>query len=176
MNALVIYDSLFGNTEKIAHAIANGVAAALGDSASVECVRFGEAKAEQLGWWDLLVVGGPTHGSNPSPTMREFLDKIPANALTGLKVAAFDTRTDMDKMTGMLRFFGKFLDRLGYAAPKIASSLASKGGQVVGNAEGFIVLDKEGPLLDGELERAAAWGHALAVDIVSGFVAGHSHA
>ena len=176
MNALIIYDSLFGNTEKIAHAIADGLAVALRDSGSVEHVRIGEAKAEQLERWDLLVVGGPTHGSHASPSMRDFLDKIPVNALTGLKVAAFDTRTDMDKMTGMLRLFGKFLDRLGYAAPKIASSLAAKGGHVVGNAEGFIVLDKEGPLLDGELERAAAWGHALAVEALSGFVAAHSNA
>jgi flavodoxin len=171
MNALIICDSLYGNTEKIAHAIADGVAAAVGDSGSVECVRVGEAGPDQLGQWDLLVVGGPTHGSNPSPPMRDFLDRIPNNALIGVKVAAFDTRTDMEKLTGMLRLFGKFLDRLGYAAPKIASGLESKGGRTIGQAEGFIVLDKEGPLLDGELERATEWGRGLTVNAVSGFVA-----
>jgi flavodoxin I len=46
---------------------------------------------------------------------------------------------------------------IGYAAPKIAKSLIAKGGRQVAPPEGFIVLDKEGPLRDGELERAAAW-------------------
>lgn len=163
MNALVIYDSLYGNTEKIAHAIADGVAAALGSAGRVERVRVGEARPEQLSQWDLLLVGGPTHGSNPSPPMHDLLSRIPKNALIGVKVAAFDTRTDMDTLTGALRLFGKFLDRLGYAAPKIASSLEKAGGQVIQPPEGFIVLDKEGPLLDGELARAADWGRRLMV-------------
>ena len=49
--------------------------------------------------------------------------------MTGVKVAAFDTRTDMDTLTGAMRWFGKFLDRLGYAAPKISSSLEAKAGR-----------------------------------------------
>lgn len=57
MNALVIYASLYGNTEKIAHAIADGVAVALGSAGSVERVRVGEARPEQLSQLDLLLVG-----------------------------------------------------------------------------------------------------------------------
>ncbi|MEZ4769926.1 MAG: hypothetical protein R2844_16020 [Caldilineales bacterium] len=71
-----------------------------------------------LATMDLLLVGGPTHGSHPSPPMREFLDRIPDGRLTGVQVAAFDTRTDMETLSGALRLIGKFLDRLGYAAPK----------------------------------------------------------
>ena len=78
-------------------------------------------------------------------------------------VAAFDTRTDMDTLNGAMRLFGKFLNRLGYAAPKISSSLETKGGQVILSPEGFIVGDKEGPLREGELERAVTWGQQIAV-------------
>ena len=162
MNALVIYNSLYGNTEKIAQAIADGVAAALGSAGSVERVRVGEARLEQLSQWDLLLVGGPTHGSNPSPPMHDFLSRIPKNALSGVKVAAFDTRTDMDTLNGAMRWFGKFLDRLGYAALKISASLETKGGQVVQPPEGFIVKGTEGPLEEGELERAEVWGRQIA--------------
>jgi hypothetical protein len=95
--------------------------------------------------------------------MREFLDRVPVKALAGIKVAAFDTRTDMDTLNGAMRLFGKFLDLLGYAAPKISSSLAARGGQVVRPPEGFIVEDKEGPLREGELERAVAWGRQIVV-------------
>ena len=77
------------------------------------------------------------------------------------KVAAFDTRTDMDTLNGAMRWFGKFLNRLGYAAPKISSSLEAKGGQMVMPPEGFIVKGTEGPLEDGELERAKAWGRQI---------------
>jgi flavodoxin len=161
MNTLLIYDSRYGNTEKIAAAIGDGLAESLGASGSLQVVPVGEAYADQLAGGDLLIVGAPTHGSNPSPPMHDFLQRIPEGALAGVKVAAFDTRTDMDTLTGALRLFGKFLDRLGYAAPKIEFSLEKKGGQVVTPAEGFIVLDKEGPLLDGELERAKAWGRQI---------------
>lgn len=162
MKALVIYDSLYGNTERIARAIGDGLAEGLAASGSVRIVPVGEAHIDQLAGWDLLIVGGPTHGSHPSPPMRKFLDQIPKKALTGVPVAAFDTRTDMETLTGALRLFGKFLDRLGYAAPKISSDLATKGGQVILPPEGFIVEDKEGPLRAGELERATGWGRQIA--------------
>jgi flavodoxin len=162
MKALVIYDSLHGNTEKIAHAIGDGLAEGLGASGSVRVLPVGEARADQLAGWDLVIVGAPTHGSHPSPAMREFLDRVPDKALPGVKVAAFDTRTDMDTLTGAMRWFGKFLNRLGYAAPKISASLAAKGGQVVMSPEGFIVKGTEGPLEEGELERATGWGRQIA--------------
>jgi flavodoxin len=162
MKAVIIYDSLYGNTEKVAFAIGDGLGGGLGALGSVRVLPVGEGLADQLSGWDLLVVGGPTHGSHPSPPMREFLDRIPNGALTGAQVAAFDTRTDMETLTGALRLFGKFLNRLGYAAPKISSDLATKGGQVILPPEGFIVEDKEGPLRAGELERAVSWGRQIA--------------
>ena len=162
MKALLIYDSCYGNTEKIAHAIGDGLAEGLGASGSVQVLPVGEAHFDQLAGWDLVIVGAPTHGSHPSPPMREFLDRVPDKALLGVKVAAFDTRTDMDTLNGAMRWFSKFLDRLGYAAPKISASLEAKGGQVVRPPEGFIVKGTEGPLEEGELERATSWGRQIA--------------
>jgi flavodoxin len=162
MKTLVIYDSLYGNTEKVAFAIGDGLGGGLGASGSVQVLPVGQAHVDQLAGWDLLIVGGPTHGSHPSPPMREFLDHIPEGALSGVQAAAFDTRTDMDTLNGAMRWFGKFLDRLGYAAPKISASLQAKGGQVVRQPEGFIVKGTEGPLEEGELERATGWGRQIA--------------
>ncbi|MBK8050889.1 MAG: flavodoxin family protein [Anaerolineales bacterium] len=164
MKALLIYDSRYGNTEKIAHAIGEGLAEGLGATGSVRVLPVGEAQTSQLAGWDLLIVGAPTHGSHPSPPMREFLDRVPGSALAGVKVAAFDTRTDMATLNGAMRWFGKFLDRLGYAAPKISSCLETRGGQVVMPPAGFIVKGTEGPLEEGELARATAWGRQLAAN------------
>jgi flavodoxin I len=161
MKALVIYDSLHGNTEKIAHAICDGLAGAAGVSAGVEVVKASEVRPDQLTGIQLLLFGAPTHGSQPSPAMHELLNRIPDGALAGVKVAAFDTRTDMDKQRGALRWLGKIFDRLGYAAPKISTRLEKKGAQVIKPPEGFIVLGTEGPLEEGELERAGDWARQV---------------
>ena len=74
MKALVIYDSLYGNTRLIAQAISEAI------PGEVELVHVGDVKLSELGDYDLLVVGGPTQGAQPSPPVKELLDKIPANA------------------------------------------------------------------------------------------------
>jgi flavodoxin len=166
MKGLVIYDSLYGNTQRIAQAVAEGLSGAIDGRNGVPVVAVsGVDHPDQLAGLDLLVVGGPTHGSNPSPPMHEFLTCIPDGTLAGVRVAAFDTRADMDTLTGALRLFGKFLDRLGYAAPKISTRLKTKGGLVVKPPEGFIVLGTEGPLREGELERAMGWATQIVEDL-----------
>jgi len=152
MRALVVYDSFFGNTEQIARAIGN----ALASQAEVEVLRVGDVQAGQLGGVGLLIVGSPTRGFRPSPATVRFLKSIPAGGLQGVRVAAFDTRISMDepKIPGFLRLMVRFF---GYAAQPIADRLVKKGGQLAIPPEGFIVMESEGPLKEGELERAAAW-------------------
>jgi hypothetical protein len=88
------------------------------------------------------------------------LESIPSAALQGKKVAGFDTRLLMTGVKGLL--FRKIIDKGGYAAPIIASALESKAGTLALPAEGFFVKGEEGPLVDGELERASDWGKKLA--------------
>ena len=144
MKTLVVYDSLYGNTKTIAQAIGDAI------PDEVEVLHVGEANASGLDAYDLLVVGAPTHAAKPSPDMQGFLDQIQARALEGVKVAAFDTR-----MTS------KLITIFGTAAPKIAKALKEKGGTLVGEPIGIYVKGGEGPLKDGEVERAAAWAKGL---------------
>jgi flavodoxin len=154
MKTLVVYDSLYGNTERIAQAIAGSIVPTDG----VELLRVGEANPAALAAADLLIVGAPTHGGRPSPTMQTFLSKIPANALNRVGVTAFDTRVSAaGKGIGLRILIGI----LGYAARRIAASLQRKGGKLAAPPEGFIVEGKEGPLKSGELERAAAWAKGV---------------
>jgi flavodoxin I len=151
MKALVIYDSIFGNTEKIAQAIAP----ALGGADDVGMVKIGEAKLEQLAGLKLLVVGSPTRGFRPTPALTAFLVSIPPNSLAGMKTAAFDTSLSVgDIKSPILRWLAKWA---GYAAKPINEQLIKKGGSQAATPEGFAVAGTEGPLKDGELERAAAW-------------------
>ena len=154
MNALVIYDSFFGNTEKIARAVAE----ALGPETRL--ARPAEITPDQLRGLDLIVVGSPTRGFRPSQATQAFLKTLAPGSLSGVKAAAFDTRIPMTgKVPGFLRFMVKIF---GYAADPIGKRLAAAGGSLVRTPEGFLVNDTEGPLADGELERAAAWGRSLA--------------
>ena len=138
MKTLVVYDSVHGNTEKIARAIGSAI------EGEVQVLRAGDVDISALKTYDLVIVGAPTYGGRPTPAMLEFLAKVPAAAWQGKKVASFDTRIP-----------AKWVKIFGYAAGKIAGRLKKMGATVLGS-EGFFVKGTEGPLVEGELERAAA--------------------
>ncbi len=150
MKALVVYDSLFGNTERIARAIAD----ALGETGDVALVRAGEANPSHLAGVDLLVFGSPTQGGRVRPPVDAFLKGIPAGVLEHVGVASFDTRME-----------GWFARLFGYPAPRIAEALKAQGGRPFGEPAGFVVTGREGPLKEGELERAAAWAKQVAATL-----------
>lgn len=154
MKCLVVYDSKFGNTETLAKAMAEALAAR--DEA--RALRVTEARPEDLEGVDLLVVGAPTQAFRPSPAAKSYLSGL--GDLKGMAVAAFDTRIALaDIENGLLRTIVRWA---GYAAPHIARALEGQGGVAVVPAEGFLVADQEGPLRDGEIDRGIAWVQAAA--------------
>ena len=148
MKTLIVYDSVHGNTEKIARAIGDAV------TGEVKVLRAGEASSSELETFDLLIVGSPTHGGRPTQAIQDFLDEAPAPALKGTNVAAFDTRLST-KLVGIF----------GYAAKRIADSLKKKGVELIVPPEGFFVKGREGPLKEGEVERAAGWAKEVVKSI-----------
>jgi flavodoxin len=148
VKTLVVYDSVYGNTEKIARAIGDAV------GGEVRVLRASETKTTDLDALDFLIVGSPTQAFRALNSVQSFIGRIPGGALKGVKAAAFDTRMPADDVGKGLRFMMKIG---GYAAPRIADSLKKKGGDLVAAPEGFFVKEKEGPVREGELERAAAW-------------------
>jgi len=144
MKAIVVYDSVHGNTEKIAKAIGAAV------SGETEVVRPSEADPKRFPGADLLIIGSPTYGGRPTEAMRALLGKISGADVKGVKVATFDTRLG-----------SRFVKIFGFAAEKIGTDLSGKGASIVGAPEGFIVKGREGPLADGELDRAATWARSL---------------
>ena len=153
IKALIVYDSAYGNTEKIAISI--GIAI----SGDVKMLRADEALSSNLKELDFLIVGSPTQGFRATKPIQAFINSIPQHGLKGIDVAAFDTRIPAsDRGTG-LRLIMKMG---GYAAPRIANALEKKGGNLTVPPEGFFVEDTEGPLKEGELERAASWAKEIA--------------
>jgi flavodoxin len=148
---LVVYDSVFGNTEKIARAVA--------ESAGAEAVKVDAAEPEALQGVTLLIVGSPTRAFRPTPAISRFVKGLPRKALQGVSVAAFDTRMIVEEIN--ITFLTFMVSIFGYAAKPIADAMAKKGGMPVLEPEGFFVKDSEGPLKDGELKRAKDWGQKV---------------
>jgi flavodoxin I len=146
MKALIVYDSLYGNTEQIAKTVGAAI------DGEVKLVKVGQADAAEVAAYNLVIIGSPTQGGKHTRQMQEFLGKIPDGALKNKNVAAFDTRLT----TKLVKLFG-------YAANRIADDLKAKGANLVAPAEPFFVSKGKGLcLVEGEPERAAAWAKTIA--------------
>ena len=156
MKALIVYDSVFGNTEQVAQAIGE----ALGLPEQVETLRVNQAAPTRLAGATLLIVGSPTRGFRPTEAVMKFLDAIPQYGLIGTRVAAFDTRISARDIDN--RLLNLLVRLFGYAAQPIANKLVKKGGTLVTPPEGFYVKGSEGPLKDGERDRALEWARTIA--------------
>ncbi len=146
MNTLVIYDSQYGNTGRIAQTIAG----TLRPFGQARAVRVDPAHPVEFQEVDLLVVGSPTQGFRPTPAMQSFLGNVSSQRLRSLAVACFDTR-----------FRGTLWKSS--AAPRMARQLRALGVEPLLPPESFFVkaMKKEGPLLPGEIERATTWARTL---------------
>ena len=172
MKALIVFESMFGNTVAIAHAIGEGISPEM----SVEVVEVSDAPAVIGDDIDLLAVGGPTHAfgmSRPSSRksaanqssrglvstgegIREWLATL-SKEHADVAAVAFDTRS---ASPGWIRFMGT-------AGSGINKRLRKLGFRMVASPEHFLVVGTEGPLLDGEQERARHWGANVAAAVTA---------
>lgn len=141
MKALVLFDSYFGNTQKIAETLAAG----LGEE--TRAISADEFKESDLARLDLLIVGSPIIGWKPSEKIAKILAAWGEGRLQGLKAAAFDTRVKL------------FIH--GDAGKGISRILKNAGAELIAGPQAFFVRAKEGPLFEGEIEKAAAWAMTI---------------
>ncbi len=145
MNTLVVFDSLYGNTEQIAKSIADKMKG-YGD---VQIVRVEPTHPIDLEGVDILIAASPTQGFRPMPAIRDFLAHLSPETLSHVSVACCDTRIEMPWPMN------------GTAANVMARQLRRKGFVPIVPPESFIVQGTQGPLADGEVERAAMWAETL---------------
>lgn len=145
MNALVVFDSHYGNTEQIARAIAFGIS----DQEEVKVKAAPDVEDADLLSLELLVVGSPTIAWRVASPIKDWFDKTLEAKFHRVPAAAFDTG---------------FKSRLsGSAAKGIDRRLRRKGCHVIAAPNRFFVTGLSGPLMEGELERATRWGKAIRI-------------
>ncbi|MCK5289407.1 MAG: flavodoxin family protein [Candidatus Aenigmarchaeota archaeon] len=146
MNTLIVYDSKFGNTEKIAEAIAE----TLNSYGQAKTVLADKADPQELSDTDLLIIGSPTQAWRPTKPIQSFIKNIPEETLNGMHVAGFDTRFQKTRLL------------TGSAARVIAKRLEKKVANIIIPPESFFVSGMEGPLIEGEEKRASKWAKTIA--------------
>jgi flavodoxin len=146
MNALVVYFSKFGNTQKVAETIAEVLEA----ETSLRIISSDKLSATELEDVDLLIMGTPTHRMNLPEAVQPIFEKLPRRVLRKIPTAAFDTSYKMSA------FLARFT-----AAKKLARKLRKLGGMQIVPPETFLVMGREGPLYEGELYRAREWGRSI---------------
>ena len=165
MRALVIYESIWGNTEQLAREVAAGI----GDQTEVVAAESAQAAIDAD--IDLLVVAGPTHAFSmttettrnsarqqgaeriPARGIREWIETLSSPA-RAVPVATLDTRVVSPRLPGS-------------AAKKAMKRLVGLGFRPVAKPETFGVHGYAGPVADGELERARQWGAKLAGNVAA---------
>ena len=145
MKALVLFDSVYGNTKKIAETVAKEL------GKDVKTVSISDFKSKDLTGINMLVVGSPILGWKPSEKTGKFLAGLSAGQLKGIQAAAFDTRVRI--------FFH------GDAAGKIAKGLEQAGAKIVAEPYGFIVEGREGPLAANAVAKAKEWAGSIKAKI-----------
>jgi flavodoxin I len=146
VRALVIYDSAYGNTQRLAEA----VAAVLEEFGCVRLLRAAETTASDVEGVELLIVGSPTQRRTITPGLRAFLQRVPAPAFGGLPTAVFDTRYALPRVLS------------GSAAHVLAKRLRARGALLLAPPECFLVTALPGPLQAGAIRHAQEWARTVA--------------
>jgi Flavodoxin len=168
MRALVVYESMYGNTRVVAGEIADGLRIGY----EVRMVPVAEATAELVARADLLVVGGPTHmhGLSSASSRRMAAEGVakegselrldPDAGGPGLR----DWLKDLGCRDGLAAAFGTRINGVsaftGRASRPIAKLLKRHGYRLVAAPESFLVTSQS-TLLDGEAARARRWGTTI---------------
>jgi flavodoxin len=147
-HAAVVYDSRFGNNEKLAQALKTGM---VNTGLSVDAMKIGEFDPRTLPRYDLIIVGGPTHVARMSNPVKSFFSELQTIDLRGKKGFCYGTR--MESRMNVLDING--------SAKKIEGKLKRKGVHMLEPAVNVIVEGREGPLVPGSEKRFIDLGAEL---------------
>jgi menaquinone-dependent protoporphyrinogen IX oxidase len=147
MKILIVYDTLHGNTKKVAELIGEGLKTIEGNTVSVENVK--EIDVEKDETFDAILIGSPNHAASHTKTVNQFIESLPNASLKGNSFAVFDTYMgkDFEKATG------KMEEQITQVMPnmkKLSSGLSIKVGGM------------KGPIVDEDLPKCKEFGIKLA--------------
>ena len=145
--AIIVYESVYGNTKKVAESIAQGIREKEG--VICEVVKTSEVHTDDLADYDIILFGCPNHNQEPSRNMSKFIERVGIVNLEGKVGVAFDTYTGGNKgiaLTKLEAFIRKHLHGLELKVEGLSIEVA----------------DRKGPLVEGATSDAQEYGRKIA--------------
>jgi flavodoxin len=148
--AIIVYESVYGNTKKIAEAISKGI----NNIGGIECLvkKTGEIHTDDLCDYDAIILGCPNHNQEPARNLVKFIDRASIVHLEGKIGAAFDTYTGGNKGIAVTKLEAKIREKL--PGIKLVGNLSAK------------VTGRKGPLVEDEETKAVDFGTQIAKDLM----------
>lgn len=147
MKVLIVYDTLHGNTKKVAEQISEGINTKEGNEVSINNVK--EVDVTNDVSYDLILIGSPNHGSSSTKAIQEFIKSLADSSLKGSSFAVFDTY-----MGGEInKAVKKLEEQISKSQPDLKKASSGLSIKVDG---------MEGPIADGELPKCKEFGIKLA--------------
>jgi flavodoxin len=146
MKVLIVYESKYGNTKKVAELISEGIKSGGEHEISIENVNDIDLSKDEI--YDLILIGSPNHMGGPTKTIKKFIDKLPKSPLKGKSFAVFDTYMKKDEGKAV----SKMEKRINKKLPdlkKLSSGLSIKVGGM------------KGPIVEEDIPKCKEFGDKL---------------
>ncbi|MEM2320173.1 MAG: flavodoxin domain-containing protein [Candidatus Bathyarchaeia archaeon] len=153
MKIVIIYESKYGNTERVAEMIAEGLKETVGTEVSLQKLK--EADLDKITDYDVILLGSPNHMGGPARSVKGFIDMLGKLRLEGKKFAVFDT------------YMGKDFEK---AVKKMEKRISEKSPGLKKAASGLSIKVQgiKGPIVEGELQKCREFGRKIAAQLKSG--------
>lgn len=152
MKTIIVYESRYGNTKRVAEAIADEMRRTVGAEVTVASIK--EVRKADFAPYDLILIGGPTHFGGPTRHITHFIESLPQHNVTGKATAMFDTYLGED--------FEKSVKRM---EEQIRTTVP--GLKLLAPGLSIRVADMKGPIVDGELAKCKDFVNRLALPLAA---------
>ncbi|MFX0010491.1 MAG: flavodoxin family protein [Candidatus Hermodarchaeota archaeon] len=151
MNVLIVYETNFGNTKKVAEIIAEGMNAV--EQIEPEVLNVNDVEFNKVQDFDAIIIGSPTWGGNAPKSIRDFIDTLAKLPLNEKYYAVFDTNNNLRFLSNLVRKLEKKISKKIPSLQKILPGLPVR------------VIGLKGPIAEGELSKCKDYGKELALNL-----------
>jgi flavorubredoxin len=144
---IVVYESQYGNTKRVAETIVEGIREVGG--IETKLTNVSDADLDTIPNYDAILIGSPNHASGPTRSVKKFVDKLGKLPLQGKGFAVFDTYTGKNFEIALKKMEQRIRDRV----PALQMIVPGLSIQVQG---------MKGPIVDTELPRCKGFGTDVA--------------
>ncbi|MEM0015203.1 MAG: flavodoxin domain-containing protein [Zestosphaera sp.] len=153
MRVIVVFETKYGNTRRVAEEICEGMKEVNG--VEVVLKELKDVDVREVSNYDMILIGSPNHMGGPTRGIKAFIDELGRLRLEGVMYATFDTYMGRDLGKAVM----KIVERVSKRAPGLKQVVAGLSVRVQG---------LKGPIAEGELPKCREFGRNIATQLRRG--------